>query len=262
MEKKKNVFAVINCSEENSKEVASYAASFAKMMGLDLVLYPHLAKKDFDIRPAYLAARNAMKRDMVRVSKGKINVFSFLTSLHDLAKKENAAFIVMTMEEEANKMVWKTVEKTSIPILLVPSGMNFVPFDSITIAIDRTRKMQKLNFIRQFHEKNPVSVNILQERVSDDDTNLINTTNHILRFLKKHRIPVTIETARKRENYAKHLCKFSSKRGNLLILELDRGNVDKQSKKQVNTLLSVEIYAQPVLILKTRHLGILLPIIG
>lgn len=260
----KTVFAVIDLqnSESDQQNVAQYAANLAKHLHLKLVLYPNKGIGEFTstYKKTFAIASKITDLD-VRVSRKKINILNFFTSLHDIAAEENAAFIIMEPERKTARFlgnaIWSIAQKTLTPMILLPHGIEFKPYKKITIAVDEERKLQKMRVINEMARAFASTINIFKENVEDPDKDalILNSLKHIKENLGERRIRYDIILARKTTNFPKHLCKFSAKRSDLLVIEVEPGKIDSVVKQNIETLLSIDQNAQPVLLTKTKRVG-------
>ncbi|MCX6825008.1 MAG: hypothetical protein NTY80_02175 [candidate division SR1 bacterium] len=260
----KTIFAVINLkdSEEQQAGTIRYAANLAVNLGLELVIHPSKGFGEF-VKASEVARQ--IKRTIpdaeMRVSKERIGTLNFFSSLQTIAVKENAAYMVIQTEKETARMlgntIWGNVEKTIIPILIVPHGVEFVPYKRVTIALDADRNLQKMNVVEVLAKTFASTINIFQENVEDESkkTLILNSLKHVKTFLVKQKIPFIVIPARKRINFPKHLCKYSAKHADLLIVEVGQGKIDAVVKQNIETLLTIDQRAQPVLLVKTKQVG-------
>ncbi len=259
-----SVFGVINLSdsEDYQKNVARYAGQLARSLGLRLVLYPHHTSNDsvFKFRTVINVAKK-IPGISVSVSRLKINIFSFFTSLHDIASQEQAAFIVMGVGKHTagsfGSTIWSMTQKTMIPTILIPRDIVFKPYAHIALAIDDERKLQKIEVVRTLAQAFGSTIKIFQQNHEDAEHAYLiqNGMQHIVNYLNTYAIGFSITKARKTTNFPKNLCKFSSKNADLLVIEVDPGKIDKVIKQNIETLLRIDAYAQPVLFTKTKMVG-------
>jgi len=274
---KQTVFAVINLSdyETDQKNVALYAAKVAETLELELVLYPKNDETKLSFREGFLRTLEIAKtisHVAVRVSKKQINMFNFIRSLHDIATQERAALIIMQVDTKTGgflgSAIWNTTRKTLIPTLLLPREIDeFIPYDKITIAVDSERKLQKLMVVKKIAEAFNSTLNIFVENChSENEKHLItNGLNHTESFLIAWSIPYAKTLARKTKHFIKHICKFASKRSELLVLEVEPGKIPSEVEKNIKTLLTLvnpeepkaptkaKAKAIPVLLTKTKE---------
>ena len=265
---KKTIFTVINLAntEADQKNVVMYAAQLAKWLELDLVLYPKSNETKLSFKEGFaqtIELAKKVKEVSVHVSKQQINIFNFLQDLHSIAKKESAAFIIMGIEEKSmeflGKAIWTATQKSLIPTILLPHGIKFKPYDRITIAVDLERKVQKMNVVGHLAATFNSMINIFIENIgySEKEYLIHNTLGHIEDYLTRINIAYTKMRARKNKNFTKHLCKYSAKNSDLLVVEVEPGKIDSILKQNIGILLSIDKYAQPVMLTKTRMVGTL-----
>ena len=255
------MFAVINLAstETNQKNVARYAAQFAKSLNLRLVLHP---ENKFPSNEDFLHVKGmAAKIRGVQVSvpePQQASLFSFLKSIHKVAMQEHAAFIVMGIENEdvtsLGKDIWNTTKKTMIPTILLPHGIEFNPFRNITIAVDSERKVQKMRIVNMLAKTFKAKINIFKENIDDaNQQRLVRIgLGHIKEHLTNNSIPFTVTKAEQTNNFPKHLCKFAAKKSDLLIIEVEEGKIDNVIKQNIEVLLTIDDYAKPIPVMLTK----------
>jgi len=276
---KQTVFAVINLSdyEKDQKNVALYAAQVAEALEWELVLYPKNDETKLSFREGFLRTLEIAKtisHVTVMVSKKQINMFNFIRSLHDIAAQELAAMIIMQVDTKTagflGSAIWHTTRKTLIPTLLLPKELDgFIPYDIITVAVDFERKLQKLMMVKKIAEAFNSKINIFVEnRHSPTEEYIIDRMlAHTENFLIEWKIPYAKTLARKTKHFIKHICKFASKRSQLLVLEVEPGNIPSEVEQNIKTLLTLvnpetpknstqaKAKAIPVLLTKTKETG-------
>lgn len=259
------VFAVIDlANDDQQKNIAKYAAELANALHMPLVLYP---KRDgnarmFNFRRAINAARRISGTE-VRIAKGKINTFNIFSSLQDIAEHEKAAFIIMGMDKKSllyfGKTVWSTTQRMTIPTILLPRGIDFVPYQRITIAVDEEKKVQKLKIVYALAKAFGSIIKVFVENADNKDNErkfaIYRVKENTTEYLERYKIRYDIEHARKTTNFPKHLCKYSAKNADVLIVEVDPGKIPHVIKQNIQTLLSIDDYAQPVILTKTKMIG-------
>lgn len=262
---RKTVFTVIDLAsnEKNQKNVAKYAAELAKSLNLDLILYP---KRDgrtpvFNFRRAINAAKKISDLQ-VRVAKGKTNIYNLFSSIHDIAAKEHAAFIIMEIDKASalslGETIWSTTQRTLIPTILLPQGASFVPYQNITIAADTERKLQKLKIVSKFAKIFNSKINVFVEHTQENSKEEFLVQNGLKfteAYLTKANVSFIPIVARKKQNFPKRICKFSRLHSDLLVLEVDLGKIPSIVKQNIQVLLSIEDYAKPVMLIKTKMTG-------
>lgn len=276
-QKPKNVFAIIDLAidENEQTNVARYAAQLANHLELGLVLYPKLDKATqlFNFRTAIQAAREVANSEVI-IAKQKKSALNF-SSIHDVAATENAAFIVMGIDKKSvlflGATIWSMAQKTIIPTILLPKGIEFSPYHDIVIALDYEQKMQKLITARNLAKHFNSTVSIFAENHKNLDTRytLYQIQENMVRYLTTHSVAYKTIQARQTKNFMKHLCKFAAKNADILIVEVDPGRIDSEVKKNIETLLTL-VYPQephdptqpkakptPVMVIKTEMLGTL-----
>ena len=273
------MFAVINLSdyEKDQKSVALYAAQVAEALDLELVLYPKNDETKLSFREGFLRTTEIAKNISnvaVGVSKKQINMFNFIRSLHDIATQERAAIIIMQVDTKTagflGSAIWNTTRKTLIPTLLLPKELDeFIPYDSITVAVDFERKLQKLMVVKKFAEAFNSKINIFVENSHSPAEEYIiqRMLTHTENFLIEWKIPYAKTLARKTKNFIKNICKFASKRSEVLVLEIEPGKIPSEVEQNIKTLLTLvnpetpkdpkqaKAKAIPVLLTKTKETG-------
>lgn len=262
----KTLFAIIDLANTyaQQKAVAKYATNLANHLGMPVVLYP---KRDgkmsaLPFRRVINAARKISTTE-VRISKLKINPLSIFSSIQDIAEQERAAFIVMTLDRSSllffGKTAWTTPQNMTIPTILLPNNAVFTPLKHITIAVDGERKVQKLNTVYMLAKAFDATIHIFVENAETKNTDeqfiIYKVKDNTTKHLQKYGINYTIETARKTKNFAKHFCKYSAKNADALVIEVDPGKIPSVVKQNIETLLSIDTYAQPVILTKTKETG-------
>ncbi|MFA6256401.1 MAG: hypothetical protein WC606_04420 [Candidatus Absconditabacterales bacterium] len=281
-EKKQNktVFAVINLANtgEQQKNCARYAAQMAKSLGMDLVLYPQIDEIQISFeegvrRVADIAYKiNGVCE--VRVSERRIKtffkpaltilqLFTSFASLHSIAKKENAGFIIMGTKEDIGikinqknsftDVVWDTTEKSDILIMILPHDIEFSPFKQITIAMDRERKLSKMNIATMFAKTFGSTIHIFLENPDEKSIEVTNEImlNHIKKKLCLEKIPFKVTLARSKKDFAKNLCLITAKRSNLLLIEVEPGTIKSAVKDSIQEVFDTKGNF-PVLFFKTQ----------
>jgi len=261
------IFVIVDLAkkEQDQKSLIDYAIAQSEQLQKPLVLYP---KRDdtnigFETARALLLGMvsiDALKR--TSVSKRKISPLNFFTSLCDIAKKENADLILHGIQKQQSSL-WgnaiSTTERSTIPVLLVPDGIGFVPITNIVIAADSSFKLQKTNQAIWLAKTCGANIVVFKEN-NPKDGKIEIITQQICKYLLANDVSFEIVTAEKREKFAKNMFKYASKHAQLLIIEVDPGKIDETTKKNIATLMSVDAYASmiPVLITKTRDTKIAL----
>lgn len=261
----KKIFAVINLGVAKQEQVcvAEYAAHLSKYLGMDLILYPQESKfTSFD--SAILEVKSIAKyletTGTISVSEEKITLFN-LKSINSIAKKAHAEMIVIGIERGTENFlgesIWKLMQKTSIPIMPIPHGMQFKPYETIVMSLDSTLKVQKTSLVVKLAKAFTAKINIFQENLGSESFKMTPTINHVEKIMRIYGIYFKLEKARKTSNFPKHLCKYAAKYGDLLVIEVDPGKIDTIIKQNIETLLSINKGSLPVLFTKTRETGLM-----
>ena len=258
---KKTVFTIINLAtnKKNQLAVAKYAAHLASELNLDVVLYPKenhnllFSNTKKNHRKILDISRTIEHIVSVRTAKKESTLFS---SIHDIATQEEADFIVIEVDKSVNVLgesMWKTTQGSRIPIILLPQNYEFVPFDRITIAVDRERKVQKIRVVTNLAKKFGSMVNIFIEKFEKQDNQVGEIIlAQIEKSLRKSSIPFKETHVRKDTKFLTRLCKFSAKHSDLLVIEVEPGKIDSVIKKNIETLLAIQNYAQPIPVILTK----------
>lgn len=262
VKEKKTVFAVVTLtnSEEQMKNTIRYSADLANQLHLDLVLHPRHEETNYSFNDAgvWLAA---MARNMDVVCSISRQAPHFFLSINRVAQKHNAAFMIVGVsgkitkkahKKEFSSTMWETANNTQIPIFLVPKDTIFDPFSEITIAVDSSRNIQKVNFLNGLVTKDTV-VNLFVERTSDPfkQKNIDTTLEQIILYLSRHDILYKEVVARKEEHYTKHLLRFAAKRSELLLIEVE-SSIDSDLKENLQTVLFSKHQDFAVMLMRTK----------
>ena len=266
----KTVFAVINLTntEKEQKNVAKYAAQLAKKLELTLVLYPMMNDNSFFVKKNTQEKFNRVADIAVQMHDiTPMRIAQKFTSITDIAKQEHAALIVMEVDESAKtiggNIMWQTIKNSHVPIYLLPKNFKFKSINSITIAVDGERKIQKVNTIDPIVKAFNSTVNIFTDKGKTEDEKflIMRCLAQIRGYFESKKIPYEITTVRKLTKFITRICKFSAKHTDLLVLEVDDGPLDKVIKQNVKTLLTLwtdpirKIEPTPVMMIKTRMTG-------
>lgn len=251
----KTVFTVLSKTDHF---LAKYSAFLAKSMNLDLVFYVDNTKIYSDVFTMSQKIRENLDID-IKISQKKSNMFSWLTSVSDIAKEENAEIVVMNLCKEKSgffgKTIWDKAQKSNIPIILLPDNYMFDEFKNIVIAADSSMKIQKTGIVIRLAKCFDSAIHIFKENVEDttEQNKIEIISRNISRFLKEKKINFIVKKASNTKNFAKHLCKYSAKNGDLLVVEVDPGKINQDTKLQIEILLQ---HHKPVLLKKTKNTGI------
>lgn len=266
MKKNKNtVFAVIDLSAtgDRQKNVVVYASKLAQYLGLNLVLYPKTDNSSYNFKGGYhsISRLAEILNIDAHISDKQIGKYEFFKGIHHIAGEEGAEFILMAVEQQGTttlgKDIYNVAKKSLIPVLLISYHTPFIPWSKITIAVDRYRKLEKMNIVVRIAKLFGATINIFSENEKDKDDafRILKSLEQIETLLIAKQIPFVVTKAKKTENYPKHLCKFSAEYSNILIVEVDPGSIDSVVKQNIATLLNIDRNAQPVLITKTTITG-------
>jgi hypothetical protein len=126
------------------------------------------------------------------------------------------------------------------------------------------KKIQKLKTVgllaKVFHSK----INIFGENAKDTDNKftIYQVAQNMIAYLDQAKIPYEVIQARKTKNFPKHLCKFSAKNSDLLVIEVDPGKIPSIVKQNIETLLTLgndpttsKAQPKPVMLTKTKMTG-------
>jgi len=277
---RKKVFAIIDVKHENKEQkqnTIDYAVNLAKVTARDLVFY-FLGKIDKKSQREFDQMIDASKNRMVSIHSGRscmydvqisynIQETSWAQSINDIAKKENAAFILMGTGQEKTsflkklfgKTMWSIASHSNIPVILIPPKVKFSDFEEITIAVDEENKIQKIKWVKKMHQKFGTKVHVFvkstgqREKDSISSTVLYNITKH----LTHEGIEYEIVYARETINFEKNLLKYAAKNSQLLIIEVDEGIIDSNVKESIEKLLFTNNQQFAVMLVKTKEMGIL-----
>lgn len=262
---KKTIFAVINSGVSIQEQVciATYAAKLSNYLDYDLILYPQKSKRT-SFEAAILEVKSISRRlkttRNISVSEEKITLIN-LKSINSIAKKANAEMILIGIERGTENFlgesIWELTQKTLLPIMLLPHNIEFTPYETIIMSLDSTLKIQKTSLVVTLAKAFTSKLNIFQENLGNESFRMTPTINHVEKIMKIYGIYLKLEKARKTSNFPKHLCKYAAKYGDLLVIEVDPGKIDKVIKQNIETLLSINKGSLPVLFTKTRQVGLL-----
>lgn len=252
--RKRTVFAVLS---KTDYPLANYAAELAQKMNLNLVLYVEKAEELDNMWDIYHALTK--KFDIkIKISEKRANMFSWFLSIHEIALSEYAEVVVMSLDQEKvgffGETLWHKAQKIIVPILLVPSNTEFIDFKKIIISADSSMKIQKTGIVTKWARCFDSDIHIFKENVEDaQEQKIIDiVSRNISNILKENHLRFSITKAKNTKNFAKHLCKYSAKNGDLLVVEVDPGKINQDTKIQIETLLN---HNKPVLLKKTKQIG-------
>lgn len=262
VKEKKPVFAIVTLanSEEQMRNTIRYSADLAKHLGLDLVLHPRHEGTDYSFNDGGVLL-TAMARNMSIPCTISRQAPNFFLSINRVAQKHNAAFMVVGVsgkitnkahKKEFSSTMWEAANNTQIPIFLVPKDTSFDPFSEITIAVDASRNIQKVNFLNGLATKDTV-VNLFVEKTRDPfkQKNIDTTLEQIILYLSRHDINYKIVIAREEEHYTKHLLRFAAKRSELLLIEV-QSSIDSDLKENLQTVLFSKHQDFAVMLMRTK----------
>lgn len=253
---KKTVFTVLT---KTNHYLINYSAFLAKSMDLDLVFYVDNSEIYNEIWELSQKITKSLEVE-IKLSRKKANIYSWFGSVCDIASKENAEIVVMTVCKEKvgflGESLWDKTQKLNIPILLLPEQIMFNEIENIVISADSSMKIQKTGIVIKLAKIFNSKIHIFKENVETPSIQkIINIISRNISKIFKENGIVFVETkARNTKNFAKHLCKYSSKNGDLLIVEVDTGRINRDTKRQIETLLK---HNKPVLLKKTNNTAIL-----
>lgn len=259
---KKCVFAVINLvnTEGQMKNTIMYAANLAKKLNLVLILHPKHEESNYPFAAGgdLLAA---MARNMKVACKISQYAPSFFTSINAVANKQNAAFMVIGVsgkltkkehKKEFSQTMWEVANRTNVPNFLVSKETVFDPFSEITIAVDSSRNIQKVNFLELLTNKETI-VNLFIENTDNvlKQKKIDMTLLQIERYLSRHDISYKKEVARESKDYTQHLLKFAAKKSKLLLIEVE-SSLDTDLKENLEKVLFGKHQQFAVLLIRTK----------
>lgn len=278
--KRKKVFTIIDVeyrTMEQNKNTVDYALNLAKITARDLVFY-FLGKIDKNAYKDFIKMVDTSKKEMVTTHNGKsymydVNVSynrqetSWSQSINDIAKAENAAFILMGTGEKNKsffkklfgKTMWSIASHSNIPVILIPPQVRFSYFEEMTIAVDSENKVQKMNWVKQIHQKFGTKVHVFVKSTGQIEKDSISSTVllNIITNLTHEEIKYEIIYARDFTNFEKHLLQYAAKNSQLLIIEVDEGFIHPEIKKNIQRLLFNNNQQFAVMLVKTKEIGIL-----
>ncbi len=278
--KRKKVFTIIDVeyrTNEQKQNTIDYALNLAKITARDLVFY-FLGKIDKNEYKDFIKMVDTSKKDMVSTHNGKsymydVNVSynrqetSWSQSINDIAKAENAAFILMGTGEKNKsffkklfgKTMWSIASHSNIPVILIPPQVKFSYFEEMTIAVDSENKVQKMKWVKQIHQKFGTKVHVFVKSTGQAEKDSIASTvlYNITKNLTHEGIQYEIIYARDLTNFEKNLLQYAAKNSQILIIEIDEGSIHPDIKKHIQRLLFNNNQQFAVMLVKTKEMGIL-----
>lgn len=277
VKKTEKVLAIIDTThtrQENANTI-EYALHLAKATARDLV-FSFLGKIDASYHKELLKLIEKTKKSLPLDHNGKtysyeVNVFfngeiPFFRSINSINKEANAAFLVMGIGEEKKlslqevfgKTIWSIASNSKIPVILVPPTTKFSYFAEITIAADEENKVQKMNWVKPMYHKFGTKVHVFVKSTGKGEIDKKATTvsDNMVGFLRHEGIPNDVVYARNQVNFDNHLIKYAMKNTQLLIIEIDRGSLGNEIKKNIQKLLFTSKQQFAVMLVKTKDVGI------
>lgn len=279
-EEGKTVFTIIDV-EHNTKEqkqnTINYSINLAKVTARDLVFY-FLGKIKEDDYQEFCETVEKSKKETpsiyagksykydIKISYNREDIFWF-NSINDIARKENAAFILMGISEEKKSLVkkvfgktmWSIASNSDIPVILIPPVAKFSYFSEITIAADDEHKIQKIRWIKKIHGKFGTKIHIFVKNTEEiEKYNRSMTTMYQIKEKLQHEgIPYEVVHARNLNNFEKHLLRYAARNSQLLIIEVDNRYISDAIKERIQKLLFIDNQQFAVMLIKTEIIGIL-----
>ncbi|NCU31775.1 MAG: hypothetical protein EOM23_02300 [Candidatus Moranbacteria bacterium] len=196
--KKKTVFTVLSKTDHF---LANYAALLAKSMSLDLVLYLDSTKIYSDVFTMSQKIRENLEIK-ITISQKKANMFSWLTSISDIAKEENAEIVILNLCKEKvgffGESIWDKAQKLNMPIILLPDNYMFDEFKNIVISADSSMKIQKTGVVIRLAKCFDSEIHIFKENVENtvEQNKIEIISRNISMFLKENKINFIVKKAR------------------------------------------------------------------
>ncbi len=273
---KKKVFTIIevNHTKQQKQNTIDYSVNLAKATARDLVFY-FLGKIERAEYRNFIKTVHESKKSIyqnqvnhcmydIKISYNREET-TWSQSINDIAVKENAAFILMGVDDEKKtflqkifgKTMWGIATNSDNPVILIPPTAKFCNFEEMTIAVDEENKLWKMSWVKQIHHKFKTKVNIFVKSTGESQTDNISSTvlNNITDMLHREGIEFHIEFARENVNFDKHLLRYAAKNSHLLIIEVNEGYIDATIKKNIQKLLYHTNQQFAVMLVKTKVIG-------
>lgn len=269
--KKNSVIALIDLSkdDESQYKVIKSAARIAEKRALDLKLYPKYdGSKSFTELRRMVDMQNEAKticNQQVSVVEKKFNLLNLFPSINKIAEKQNAEIIITgTCPEFMEKDMWRIINNSKFPVLLLPDDFEIVHINRIAIAIDMDRNIQKIGMVSLIAKAFHAGVDVFIERPKNgtQEAILSNILSYFAKVLIKSKISFLPITVRKATKFITRYCKYCAKHVDIAAMEVVQDNINEEIKQNIITLLSLpkpkkkgEAEPTPILLVKTEVNG-------
>lgn len=262
---KKSIIGVIDLSSplESQKSVAISAARIANATGLQLKLYPknkgRSAIETLWVEEIEKSIRNRYAALQVSICEPKF--FHFFPSINSITEKQNAVMIVIGDTPEFHKDMWRITKNSRLPVLLLPDAYELTKLNTISIAIDMERNVQKIKAVIVLAQAFNASVNIFMDRPKTTNEELIlnNVFLYLGKKLQKAGIAFQTEMVRKQTKFITRFCKYTAKHADVAVMEIPEGSIQDEVEQNIETLMSLPKSTtknapkrRPVLLVKTK----------
>lgn len=242
---KKSIVGVIDLSSsiKSQKCVASSAARIANATGLTLKLYPkNKGRSPIDtlwVDEVEKSIRSKYAGLQISICEPKF--FQLFPSINSIAEKQHAAMIVIGDTPEFHKDMWRITKDSKLPVLLLPDEYELTELDTISIAIDMDRNVQKINAVIMLAQAFGASVNIFMDRpkTSNEELILNNVFLYFGKRLQKAGISFHMETVRKQTKFIIRFCKYTAKHADVAVMEIPEGSIQTEIEKNIEILMSL-----------------------
>lgn len=266
-----SVIALIDLSkdDESQHKVIRSAARIAEKRSLHLKIYPkYYGNKSIPELRQMVAIQNEAKticNQQISVVEKKFNLLNLFPSINKIAEKQNAEIIITgTCPEFMEKDMWRIINKSKFPVLLLPDDFEIIHINRIAIAIDMNRNIQKIGMVSLIAKAFHAGVDVFIERPKNDTQEAIlsNILSYFAKVLIKSKISFLPITVRKATKFITRYCKYCAKHVDIAAMEVVKDNINEEIKQNIITLLSLpkpkkkgEAEPTPVLLVKTEVTG-------
>ncbi len=263
--KEKSIIGVIDLSSpaKNQMSVALSAARIANATGLLLKLYPK-NKGQSTMDTLWIEEIERFihsKYPLLPIDICTPKFYQFFPSINSISKKQHAAMIVIGDTPEFHKNMWRITKDSNIPVLLLPDEYEFTKLNTISIAIDMDRNVQKIKAVIILAKAFNASVNMFmdQPKAANDQLVLNNVFLYLGKQLQKAGIFFRTEIVRKQTKFITRFCKYTAKHADVAVMEIPEGSIQNEVEQNIETLMSLPNSTtknspkrRPVLLIKTK----------
>lgn len=259
------IFAVVNLANEKGQQLntINYAAEMGKLLNLPLVLYPRIDQTNLSFKDGFTHLHRILQDFSCKFSVSRHTISIFQT-VNDIARMENAAFIIMGVRDEKQPLVqkitgmnmWDLAAKSDVPVILVPPNTRFNGFGEITIAVDAENKVQKMKYLNLLAHEAVVHVFVDNpaNNMANERTKAV--LNNIEKYLRSANLVYEIEFARNQTEFPLHLLRYAIKNSQLLILEVDKQKLSGALRQHIQKFLFGTKRDFAIMLVKTKPTGI------